>query len=49
MIDNEFDTNDKSFINQCYDLEEIGKTDTEVRGHKDESGQYQCGKCEKQF
>ena len=40
--------NDES-LNQSFVLEEIGKTDTKISGYKDELGQYQCDKCEKQI
>ena len=49
QMDNKIDTKDESSINQSYVLEGIGKTDKEVRGYMNESGQYQCSKCEKQF
>ena len=47
--DNEIDLNDKSSINESFDIDEFVKTDTKIRDYEDESGQYQCGKCKKQF
>jgi len=48
QVDNETDVN-CILINQNCVSEEIGKMDTKVSGYKDKTGQYQCGKCEKQF
>ena len=45
QVDNDIDSNDLPHSV----LEEIGTTDTQVRNYKDESGKYQCEKCEKQF
>ena len=49
QVDKDIDLNDLSSLNQSSVQEEIGKTDTQVRDYKDESGQYHCDKCEKQF
>ena len=49
QVDNEIDMSDESSVHQSSVLEEIGKKDTQISGYKDELGQYQCGKCEKQF
>merc|ERR1712131_23080 len=45
QVDNDIDSNDlPSSV-----LEEIGTTDSQVRNYKDESGKYQCSKCENQY
>jgi len=45
QVDNDIDSNDLP----TSVLEDIGTTDSQVRNYKEESGKYQCDKCEKQF
>ena len=51
QLTNEIDINDKFSPNESStnDLEDMGKTQSKVKGYKDEAGPYQCGKCEKTF